>query len=80
MTAVADPGALPRILELFAKRGLVPAQMTVTRTGPDGDGLHVNIRMPDMEQSLAIYIGECLRAMFCVEEVFVSELQRREVA
>jgi len=80
VTAVADPGTLPRILELFAKRGLVPAQMTATRVGPDGGGLCVEIRMTDMDQALAVYIGECLRAMFSVEQVFVSELRRQAVA
>ncbi len=80
VTAVADPGVLPRILELFAKRGLVPAQVKSTRTGPDGGELHVDIQMTDMAQPLAVYIGECLRAMFCVEQVFVSELRRQEVA
>ena len=80
VTAVADPGALPRILELFAKRGLVPVQMSASRTGPDDGGLSVDIRMTDMDQALASYIGECLRAMFCVEQVFVSEMRHQEVA
>ncbi|MEX2616951.1 MAG: hypothetical protein WD767_12725 [Alphaproteobacteria bacterium] len=71
---------MPRILEPFAKRGLVPAQMNVTRAGSGDGGLCVEIRMTDMEPSLAAYIGECLRAMFCVEEVFVSESRRRKVA
>ena len=80
VTAVADPGALPRILELFAKRGLVPARMNVTRAGPDDGGLSVDIWMTDMEPSLAAYIGECLRAMFCVDDVVVSQTRRRKVA
>ena len=73
VTAIPDQGTLPRILELFAKRGLVPAQVNASLVGPAGDSLRVEIQMMDMEHVLAEYIGECMRVMFCVEQVFVSE-------
>ncbi len=80
VTAVADPGVLLRILELFAKRGLVPERVQVSRTGADGGELAIEIQMSDMDQSLAIYIGECMRVMFCVEQVLVSEQRQLAVA
>ena len=33
LTAVADPGLLPRVLEPFAKRGLVPERLRAERRG-----------------------------------------------
>ena len=77
--ACADPGVLPRILALFAKRGLVPGHVRVDRTG-DGDALAIEIHMNGMDQSVAVYIGECLRGIFTVDQVLVSELRRTKVA
>jgi len=76
--ARAEPGVLPRILELFAKRGLVLASLQAWQTG--ADELTVEIRMNGMEQPLAVYIGECLRAIFTVEQVLVSESRQADVA
>jgi len=75
--AHAEPGVLPRILELFAKRGLVPAYLQAMR---NGDEIAVEIRVNGMEQALAVYIAECLRAVFTVDQVLVSEWRRADVA
>jgi len=77
--ACADPGVLPRVLELFAKRGLVPGGVQVDRMS-DGEGLSIEIQMNDMEQDLAVYIGECIRGIFTVDQVLVSEVRQTEVA
>ena len=60
---------MPRILELFAKRGLTP---TDWRSHCDGERLAVEIRMAEMDQPLADYIGRCLRQVYMVERVLVS--------
>ena len=67
VTAQAEPGTLPRILELFAKRGLVPDHVQATKN--NRGELSIEIRMDGMEQPLALYIGECLRAFFTVDQV-----------
>ena len=63
---------MPRILELFAKRGLTP---TDWRSHCDGDRLAVEIRMAEMDPPLAGYIARCLRQIYPVQRVLVS---RRE--
>ena len=64
--ALADPGTLPRILELFANRGLVPDRV---RSAQDGEHVRVRIEIEGMEDDLARYIAECLRQIYVVEAV-----------
>ncbi len=68
VTAQPSPGVMPRILELFAKRGLVPTHWQSTVNGPE---LAIDIRMHGMEQPLADYIGRCLRQIHLVDRVLV---------
>ena len=67
MYVVADiaSGTLPRLLELFAKRGLTP------------DSIHADCRENALaidisiykDADLAAYIGRCLREIYVVQEV-----------
>jgi hypothetical protein len=60
---------MPRVLELFAKRGLVPDEFH----GRVADGrLTLEIRAPGMSAEQAAYIGRCLRQIYLVERVLVS--------
>ncbi len=68
VTAQPSPGVMPRVLELFAKRGLVPTHWQSTVNGPE---LAIDIRMQGMEQPLADYIGRCLRQIHLVDRVLV---------
>jgi hypothetical protein len=69
VSGVPSPGLMPRILELFAKRGLVPDAFH----GRVADGhLTVEIRAACMDDALAAYIGRCLRQIHLVERVLVS--------
>jgi hypothetical protein len=69
VTGEASPGLLPRLLEPFAKRGLVPDAFHASAA--DGR-LTVEIRCGGMEAALAAYIGRCLRQVYLVERVLVS--------
>jgi hypothetical protein len=69
VTGEASPGLMPRLLEPFAKRGLVPDAFHA-RTA-DGR-LTVEIRCDGLEPALAAYIGRCLRQVYLVERVLVS--------
>ena len=42
--AHADPGVMPRVLELFAKRGLVPSSFQSSTTGTDQPHLRSTFR------------------------------------
>lgn len=68
--AAAQPGVMPRVLELFAKRGLVPDAWHSSR---DGRALHIDIQMAGMDRPLADYVAACLRQIVSVETVLVSE-------
>ena len=68
VSADIDPGTLPRVLELFAKRGLTP------------DSIHADCRENALaidisiskDADLAAYIGRCLREIYVVREVDVE--------
>jgi acetolactate synthase small subunit len=68
--ARAEPGVMPRVLEFFAKRGLVPTACTSRVTG---DELAIDLQMRGMEQDLAEYVAACLRQIVHVDVVLTSE-------
>jgi len=80
ITAEAEPGVLPRIVELFAKRGLTPSHLRADWSGAAGDVLAIEVRMAGMDRELAAYIGRCLRGIATVREVRVSEQRHTSVA
>jgi|APSaa5957512535_1039671.scaffolds.fasta_scaffold21281_5 hypothetical protein len=76
----ADPSAVPRVLEIFALRDLIPSQIHVTRSGGD------NLRAPEAELTIDVQvsgvgrdaseaIARKLRAIICVHSVLTSERQ-----
>ncbi len=73
VTAVAEPGAMPRVLEIFAKRGLVPCQWHSTLAGPAGDELHIDVQVADLDAALTARLAESLRQTVAVRAVLVSE-------
>lgn len=69
--AVADPAIMPRVLGLFAKRGLVPTSWA-SRVGHEQE-LTIDIQMQGMDGGLMGYVAACLRQIVGVEVVLVSE-------
>ena len=65
--ADAEPGVLPRALELIAKRGLVPARVFAQA---DGDGLNVEIVVEGLEPAVAEHVGRSLGQIVGVRHVF----------
>jgi hypothetical protein len=61
---------MPRILELFAKRGLVPQRWN---SAASDAGLSIDIRMTDLDRDVADYISRCMRQIHGVETVFTIE-------
>ncbi len=78
--ARAEPGVMPRVLELFAKRGLVPSQWHATLAGPARDELHIDIQVEGMARALAEYVARCLRQLADVDVVLISEKRYAETA
>jgi len=75
VSADADPGVMSRVLEVFAKRGLVPTFWT-SRVGAERD-LTIDIQMRGMESDLADYVAQTLRQVVGVEVVLTSEKRAR---
>jgi acetolactate synthase small subunit len=71
--AHAEPGVMPRVLELFAKRGLVPSAWHSSTCGSDRAELTIDIQMPGLDRDLRDYIAACLRQIAYVQVVLTSE-------
>ena len=68
--ADADPGTLPRVLELFAKRGLVPLSLISRLLG---DRVAVEVEVVGMVRAESNHVGNCLRQIPMVTQVTVTE-------
>ena len=65
--ADAEPGVLPRALDLLAKRGLVPARVFAQA---DADLLSVEIEVEGLASDTADHVGLCLSQIVGVRHVF----------
>jgi acetolactate synthase small subunit len=70
--ARAEPGVMPRVLELFAKRGLVPSLWRSFTSGPEARELTIDIMMPGLDRYTADYIAACMRQIASVEAVLTA--------
>jgi acetolactate synthase small subunit len=68
--ARAEPGVMPRVLELFAKRGLVPALWHSAVARP-GMRLTIDIEVAGLGDT-AEYVANCLRGIAGVELVLTA--------
>lgn len=66
LSADAEPGLLPRLLQPFAKRDLIPERMQARR---EGDMLHVDILLLDPEPGYADLIAGNLGQVIGVHDV-----------
>ncbi len=70
--AAAGPQVMPRVLEQFAKRGLIPARWHSSLGGRDGDTLTIDLQIEMPAPALVERIAACLRQIVEVEAVLVS--------
>ena len=68
--AEAEPGVMPRVLALFAKRGLVP---TSWHSRVNGGELTIDLQMKGLDGATAAYIAACLRQVVTVTTVLTYE-------
>ena len=76
--AEAEPGVMPRVLELFAKRNLVPSRWVSDRIGPSdgrtgGGELAIDLQVEGLTPELSDYIARCLRQIQAVKAVLTSQ-------
>ncbi|WP_259781472.1 hypothetical protein [Aestuariispira ectoiniformans] len=72
VTAAAHPGMLPRVLEPFAKRGLVPSKLHAVEQDDGQSALLIDLQVAQMELETAQKIGNTLNQVFGVNSVLVS--------
>jgi|HubBroStandDraft_6_1064221.scaffolds.fasta_scaffold650286_2 hypothetical protein len=66
--ADAAPGVMPRVLELFAKRGLVPDRWHSALARP-GMTLSIDIEIAGLDRDTVAYVANCMRQITGVELV-----------
>jgi len=75
--AEAEPGVMPRVLELFAKRGLTPTRWHSDVTGPkkpgEGRELAIDVQVNGLDVATGDTIARCLRQVYQVETVLTSQ-------
>ncbi len=69
--AEASPGLMARVLELFAKRNLVPGRWHAN-VPPGSSDLTMDIQVGEIDRELAHYIASCMRQIVGVSAVLVS--------
>ena len=70
LQARAEPGVIPRVAELFAKRGLVPQKWHSNAAGPT---LTIDVQIAGLDRDLGDYLARCMRQIVGVEAVLTSE-------
>jgi len=71
--AEAEPGVMPRVIELFAKRGMVPTSWHSRVTGTE---LTIDLQMRGLDSAVADYLAACLRQVISVNTVLTYENRR----
>ena len=66
--ARAEPGVLPRLVELFAKRGIVPERWQSAVLRPEMR-LSVDVEVAGLERDIVDYVANCMRQIVGVELV-----------
>lgn len=73
LMAQASPGVMPRVMEPFAKRGLVPSRLHATLCGRTASELSVDVQISDIDSDQAELIAAQLRQIVGVSTVLTSE-------
>lgn len=73
--AEADPGVMPRILELFAKRGLIPSRWhsDLESEASPWAGLTIDLQVIGLSHQQVNHVAASLRGMISVKSVLTSE-------
>jgi hypothetical protein len=69
VSAPADPGLLPRLIEPVAKLGAVPSRVHASRESGDGSELSVDLRLTGVAPRTAELVEYALRAVVGVRQV-----------
>lgn len=70
--AAPEACVMPRVLEFFAKRGLVPARFHGDVVDSGTEGLVIDVHIGDLAAETAAHIAACLRELVHVERVLTA--------
>jgi len=70
--AAPEACVMPRVLEYFAKRGLVPARFHGDVVDDGADGLVIDVHVDGLAAETADHIAACLREIVYVERVLTA--------
>jgi acetolactate synthase regulatory subunit len=71
--APADPSVMPRVLDVFTRRGLIPTVWHSAVLAGDPGEIQIDIQVADLESAAAERLAQCLRQLVCVGCVLTSE-------
>ena len=69
VTAIADPGIGPRLIEPFAKLGLVPSRVHISSEDGAGEEISADLRLRDVTRKTVHMIDKALRGIIGVRTV-----------
>lgn len=69
VTAAADPGIAPRLVEPFAKLGLVPARVHISSEDGDGGEITADLRAAGVSRETAHLLAKALNRIVGVRQV-----------
>ena len=71
LRARAEPAVMPRVLELFAKRGLVPRQWHSATFGAGDAALRIDLEIGIAPEAVE-YVANCMRGIVGMETVLAT--------
>jgi hypothetical protein len=72
ISAEVDPGIMPRVLELFAKRALVPSRWVSDLLESEGRELAIDVQLAGLAPETAALIARSLRQIPGVKRVLTA--------
>lgn len=72
VVAEAHPGTVGRLLQVIAKRGLVPSYLHSVLSGRRGDELAVDLQVGGLDDAARALVAAQLRALVAVRTVLTS--------
>ena len=73
VAASPDPGLMPRVLELFAKRGLIPSRFIGMLEATPEPRLELDIQAQNLSPEVAAHMARSMGQIFGVEQVLLAE-------
>ncbi|MGB0748267.1 MAG: hypothetical protein ACPGO3_05940 [Magnetospiraceae bacterium] len=70
--APSDPGLMPAVCSVLAKRGLVPSRLYATAIGAKGEEMQIDLQVSGLEDTDAEGVAQSLRRLVYVGTVLRS--------